>query len=244
MNAAANNPISPPKRARAARLILTALALALLGGALSACAEATPTAAPPTEVPPVETSVEDDLRDRIAALETEASQKDARIEERDAQVADIRAQVDEIRAQLDERDAVLARLQQRMDAAPDTQPAFPGIPDVERFAAQIEADRLLLVEMRKELPVDRSEAVAYWNNVKALAAISDTSLVGKANIVITALPAYFNYLETDFTTQQDAILTFQLTGASDYEDATDDFWRAFALSLIDRLTIVSDNVER
>ena len=195
---------------------------------------------PSTEVPPVETSVEDDLRDRIAALETEASQKDARIEERDAQVADIRAQVDEIRAQLDERDAVLARLQQRMDAAPDTQPAFPGIPDVERFAAQIEADRLLLVEMRKELPVDRSEAVAYWNNVKGLAAISDTSLVGKANIVITALPAYFNYLETDFTTQQDAILTFQLTGASDYEDATDDFWRAFALSLIDRLTIVSD----
>ena len=244
MHPAANSPRPPARRPRATRLLLTVLGLALLGGALVACAEVTPTAAPPTEPPPIDTSVEDDLRDRIGALEAEAALKDARIEQRDAEVTDIRAQLDEIRAQLDERDAEITRLQRRVDAAPETRSAFPGIPDVERFAAQIEADRLLLVEMRKELPDDRGDAVAYWNNVKGLAAVSDASLVAKANNVITALPAYFNYLEADFSTQQDAILSYQLTGASDYDAASDDFWRAFALTLIDRLTIVSDNVER
>ena len=188
--------------------------------------------------------MEEELRDRIAALEAESEQKDSRIEQRDDQLNDIRAELDDIRAQLDERDAELARLQRRIGAAPEDQSAFPGIPDVERFAAQIEADRLLLVEMRKELPSDRGEAFAYWNNVKALAAVADDALVGKANNVITALPAYFDFLETDFQTEQDAIVTFRLTGASDYDTATDEFWRAFALSLIDRLTIVSDNVEQ
>ena len=247
MHPAANSPSPARKSRHAYRFIIAVLALTLVGGVLIACAATEPTAEPaaePTEpVAPV-SSVEDDLRERIAALETESEQKDSRIEQRDDQLNDIRAELDDIRAQLNDRDAELTRLQRRIEAAPEARSPFPGIPDVERFAEQIEADRLLLVEMRKELPDDRREAFAFWNNVKELAAVSDASLVAKANNVITALPAYFNFLETDFDNQQDAVLTFQLTGASDYETASDEFWRAFALSLIDRLTIVSDNVER
>ena len=243
MHPAANS-LSPAGKSRnVPRFLIAVLALTLVGGVLIACAATEPTAEP-TEPPAPVSSVEDDLRERIAALEAESEQKDSRIEQRDDQLNDIRAELDDIRSQLDERDAELTRLQRRIEAAPETRSAFPGIPDVERFAEQIEADRLLLVEMRKELPDERREAFAFWNNVKELAAVSDPSLVAKANNVITALPAYFNFLETDFENQQDAVLTFQLTGASDYEAASDDFWRAFALSLIDRLTIVSDNVER
>ena len=243
MHPAANS-LSPAGKSRnVPRFLIAVLALTLVGGVLIACAATEPTAEP-TEPPAPVSSVEDDLRERIAALEAESEQKDSRIEQRDDQLNDIRAELDDIRSQLDERDAELTRLQRRIEAAPETRSAFPGIPDVERFAEQIEADRLLLVEMRKELPDERREAFAFWNNVKELAAVSDPSLVAKANNVITALPAYFNFLETDFENQQDAVLTFQLTGASDYEAASDDFWRSFALSLIDRLTIVSDNVER
>lgn len=247
MHPAANSLSPAGKRRNVPRFLIAVLALTLMGGVLVACAATEPTAEPPpepTEPAAPASSVEDDLRERIAALEAESEQKDARIEQRDDQVNDIRAELDDIRSQLDERDAELTRLQRRIEAAPETRSAFPGIPDVERFAEQIEADRLLLVEMRKELPDERREAFAFWNNVKDLAAVSDPSLVAKANNVITALPAYFNFLETNFDNQQDAVLTFQLTGASDYETASDEFWRSFALSLIDRLTIVSDNVER
>lgn len=184
-----------------------------------------------------------ELHTRVSALETEVLQKNSEIEARNSQIHEIETQLTEIRGLLNQREADLLKLREQAQVRLPAESAFVGIPDSERFGDQIEADRLLLVEMRKKLPEDKNEAIAFWDNIKGLSSVADPSLVARANSVISSLPAYFRFLETDFSSRQEAVLTFQLTGASEYQVATDKFWKAFALSLIERLDIVSANLE-
>jgi len=61
---------------------------------------------------------------------------------------------------------------------------------------RFESDRLLLVELRKEVPATREEAIEFWSNVREIARSSDPSLGIAVDKVISTLGPYYNWLET------------------------------------------------
>ena len=61
---------------------------------------------------------------------------------------------------------------------------------------KFESDRLLLVELRKEVPQTREEAMEFWSSVRDIARSSDPSLGIAVEKVISKLGPYYNWLET------------------------------------------------
>jgi uncharacterized membrane-anchored protein YhcB (DUF1043 family) len=103
------------------------------------------------------------------------------------------------------------------------------------FKDALDADRTLLLERRKGIPDERPDAIAQWNLIKSVAGRSDASLVSKVDRVTRALPAYYDWVETDFASALEAQLSFLLTGANNFESAVTDFWNSFLLIASNRL---------
>ncbi len=97
------------------------------------------------------------------------------------------------------------------------------------------ADRLLLVELRKDMPTDEEEAKSYWEDVRALAAQSDPALAAKVNRVLRLVPAYFEWLETPFTTSCGSVDAFFNSGASELGIVRADLEKDVLLVLINRI---------
>ena len=133
----------------------------------------------------------------------------------------------------------IAELESQVEALTEQSATAPeGLTELED---QLLADRLLLVEMRKEAPSDveeRLEAETFWVNVKDLAKRSDPSLAPKVDKVQRALPNYFRFLNQQFTSDLEFQLTYRLL-AADYDNATSEFWNSFVLVLIDRIESLS-----
>ena len=66
---------------------------------------------------------------------------------------------------------------------------------VEDTISRFKSDKLLLVEIRKEVPTTRAEASEFWNNMRAIATTSDPSLALSADKVLSSIGPYFNWVE-------------------------------------------------
>ena len=105
----------------------------------------------------------------------------------------------------------------------------------------IEGHRLLLVELRRDLPVSREESIAYWSNLKTAAVKADPSLASPANKVIIRIDNYYDWNERspDPSVSLDAYLTWQMdfstSGAIAYEEATYNFNKEALLSVINQM---------
>ena len=142
-------------------------------------------------------------------------------------------------APLQQQASVATRLQQEIQRLEDQERRAANVPGLGEIAERLKADRLLLVEMRKEVPPNRDEATRLWAGLKPLAVASDASLGIALDRVTRAIPAYYTWREAEFRTQQEAQLTHVLTGADQFEAAMTAFWKAFTLVLIDRIDTVS-----
>ena len=152
---------------------------------------------------------------------------EARLQQAQAQIAPLQQQA-----------SVATQLQQELRRLEDQQRRAANVPGLADIAERLKTDRLLLVEMRKEVPPNRDEATRLWSSIKPLAVASDNSLGIAADRVTRGIPAYYTWREADFRTQQEAQLTYFLTGADQFEAAMDSFWKAFTLVLIDRIDTV------
>jgi alkylation response protein AidB-like acyl-CoA dehydrogenase len=113
-----------------------------------------------------------------------------------------------------------------------------GTDDVTSFLAAMDADRLLLFEVRKDLPQVRSEADTYMKRLKELAALSDpVHLVPKVNRMMEQAPIYFDYVEKNIQNQNDAANEYVVGGARGFIVAFQDFQGAVLLTAINRLEI-------
>jgi hypothetical protein len=108
-----------------------------------------------------------------------------------------------------------------------------------KIGDRLAADRLLLVELRKETPQTRAEAIAVWENIRGLAARSDPNLVPKVERVSRTISVYYAWRERDFAGAQEAQVAYVLTGASQFQETTDEFWKAFLLVLVNRIDILA-----
>ena len=126
-------------------------------------------------------------------------------------------------------------------ASPDALAAIKsaiGTDDINAFLAAMDADRLLLFEVRKDLPQVRSEGDAYMKRLKDLAGMSDpVRLVPKVNRMMEQAPIYYDYVEKNIQNQNDAANEYVVGGARGFIIAFQDLQNAVLLTVINRLEI-------
>ncbi len=109
---------------------------------------------------------------------------------------------------------------------------------------RLEADRRLLAELRKSIPMDRIEAKLYLRRIRELAAISDpVSLVPLANNVIRQAPALYEWLETEYDDPEERARDYYIGGSWAFHRRFETFRKAVLLTVIKRLDVVSDRLQ-
>lgn len=112
--------------------------------------------------------------------------------------------------------------------------------DIETFVKALEADRELLVELRKDLPQDREEAEIYLHRLKYLTALSDpVRLVPLMNRVMEYSPLYFSWLVTEFENQEAQIIEYYIGGARSFHFALEKYQSMALFIIVNRLEIAA-----
>ncbi len=119
--------------------------------------------------------------------------------------------------------------------------AFDNPRDARTLAIQIEADRRLLNELRKQIPDERVEAELFLKRIRELAAISDpVFLVPLANNVIRQAPLLFEWLETEYDDPDERIRDYYIGGSWAFHRRYEAFRNAVMVTVIRRLEAVGD----
>lgn len=102
---------------------------------------------------------------------------------------------------------------------------------------QLEADKKLLIELRKDMPLTRETAFQYWATIKDYAVDVDSSLSRKVDNVITSITPYFDWVDEqpgynatleEYTTW----LLFPPQSATNYGITLEEFILDFYLQII------------
>lgn len=112
--------------------------------------------------------------------------------------------------------------------------------DTDNLAVKLEADRLLLGEIRKDVPEAIEEAVPYLERLKDLSKLSDpVRLVPLFDRVLDQAPIYFTWLETEYESQDEQITEYYVGGARGFAFAMENFKSAVFFVIMNRLDIAS-----
>jgi hypothetical protein len=112
--------------------------------------------------------------------------------------------------------------------------------EIDDLTVKLDADRLLLSEIRKDVPEAREEAELYLIRLKDLAEKSDpVRLVPLFDRVLDQAPIYFEWLETEYENQDDQITEYYVGGARGFAFAMENFRSAVFLVIMNRLDIAS-----
>lgn len=112
------------------------------------------------------------------------------------------------------------------------------------LAQAVEAHRLLLVELRKDIPETRGGAVGYWKKIRSLASTADPALASPVDRVILRIDSYYDWNDRSpdpsASSQEyvDWVVDYGLSGALDYDDAVEVFKKEALLAVIGQLDSV------
>jgi hypothetical protein len=110
---------------------------------------------------------------------------------------------------------------------------------LERFDdlyAPLEADRQLLVELRKQVPDTRPEAEAHIERLRSLALSADPSRLGQlADRVADAAPDFLDWRFTEFGSADEATRAYLDSGAGAFDSTMTEFRNEVLLSVANRL---------
>jgi len=121
---------------------------------------------------------------------------------------------------------------------------LPNTAERERLLAQIEADRQLLSELRKPVPIVRAEAELYLQRLRELATASDpVRLSLLVHTVIQQAPLYFDWAEKEFENPDERVFEYYVGGARGFHDALEELRKGVLLTVINRLDTLADFVE-
>jgi vacuolar-type H+-ATPase subunit I/STV1 len=178
-----------------------------------------------------------DLQQELAQTQASLKSGVATLEEERSASQRLRSRGEEAQRQVVQRDREIARLEERVAALSVTEKKSQTLV---KALNPLEADRLLLVEMRKDAPDNRKAATEYWENVKRLAVQSDPSLGPKVDRVLRLLPAYFDYIDAagKATSCEQIFSAYTTSGVIDYFNVESDFRRDLFLILINRIDAV------
>ena len=112
--------------------------------------------------------------------------------------------------------------------------------DIDTFVKNVEADRLLLAEIRKQVPNKRGEAEVYLARLKILASRSDPiRLVPLVNRVLAQANIYFDWLDYEFESAEERVSEYYIGGARGVHFALEAFKSAVLLTAINRLEMAA-----
>ncbi len=114
--------------------------------------------------------------------------------------------------------------------------SLPNEAERTRLLAQIEADRLLLSELRKPVPLVRHEAELYLQRVRELATASDpVRLSLLVHTVIQQAPLYFDWAEREFESPDHRVFEYYIGGARGFHDALEELRKGVLFTVMNRL---------
>ena len=185
----------------------------------------------------------EELLDDVAAVQEELA---VLVVERENVVADLEEQRVAIDDALEAGSAAsdaLARSEDALRVSRDAVAALESEKEIEKnklvalreSVNLMDSDRLLLVELRKHMPGNEEEARSYWEDVRDLAVKSDPALSAKVNRVLRLVPAYFEWVETPFTSSCGSVEAFFNSGASELGIVRADLEKDVLLVLINRI---------
>ena len=100
----------------------------------------------------------------------------------------------------------------------------------------MEADRQLLVELRKPLPEERTTAEAYLARIQELAILSDPARLGQpASRVLETAPVFLDWRHREFATPAEREAAFLTSGAAGFNEDFQELERAILLTVANRL---------
>ena len=107
------------------------------------------------------------------------------------------------------------------------------------------ADRLLLGELRKEVPTTREEGQAFVTHVADLALAADPAGLG---VIVSRLrdaaPAWLEWREGQYTTTQEAADAYAQSGAAAFDASWENLHDAVLLTVMNRLDTIIDLADR
>ncbi|MDE2860171.1 MAG: hypothetical protein OYI31_00455 [Chloroflexota bacterium] len=108
----------------------------------------------------------------------------------------------------------------------------------------LEDHRALLLELRREMPTDRDESLAYWSNIHRVAVDANPALSSEAEKVLIRIDNYYTWKDggPDPSDSVDEYLdwreAYAPSGAEAYEEATLIFNQQALLSVVNRIDTV------
>lgn len=109
----------------------------------------------------------------------------------------------------------------------------------------LHADRLLLAELRKDVPTDRQEGEAFVGAVVDLALASDPVGLGViVSRVREAAPAWLDWRSRQYATAQEATDAYVQTGAAAFDASWETLHDAVLLTVVNRLDTIIDLADR
>jgi hypothetical protein len=132
--------------------------------------------------------------------------------------------------QLAAANARIAQLESQNERIDDLLGAFDDMYD------GMEAERQLLIELRKPIPEERATAEAYFQRLQSLAVVSDPTRLGQpASRLLETAPTYLDWRDGSYPTQADRDAAFLSTGAAGFGRDFDDLEKAVLLTVANRL---------
>ena len=160
----------------------------------------------------------------LERVKSELEAKNVQLTQVQGELAKLKAQVDQLNAQLKAQQQS-GKLSTRLN-------------DLSGF---LETDRALLLELRKNLPESRAEAETYLERLQTLALKSDPNRFGNlARRVRESAPAFLNWREKQFNTQEEAAQAFVQSGAQSFRGAFSNLNEAILLSVVNHIESLLD----
>ena len=209
-----------------------------------------------------------ELREQVDGLQADLDAKTgealalaADLETAGAREAELRAQIARSDAQIGaspnqdvtDLSSTIAGLEEQLSnaiAQLDANQSQDKLGVIRESADTFEKHRLLLVEMRRDVPTTREEARAYWSNLKSIAADADPALVTPINRIILRIDNYFDWDERQpslSVSVDDNYLSwlesYSLSGASEYGAYVDVFTKDAMLAIINQLDSIVTQLE-
>jgi hypothetical protein len=140
----------------------------------------------------------------------------ARVAQLERRVVELLAEQARLRGERDRLQRLLDRLTSQVD--------------------QFEADRILLTELRKELPETRGEAETYLQRLRRLALVSDpVRLAPLAGRMMEVAPVFLDWRHTPYPNAEARTRAFAESGAHGFPTALTNFRNAVLLSASNRI---------
>ena len=113
---------------------------------------------------------------------------------------------------------------------------------------RMEKHRLLLVEIRKNPPLDREGAIEHWTKIKAVASKANPSLSSPADKIMITIDNYFDWKDRNPAASSSSgelaywIDDYELSGASAYDKAILSFTGEAILAVISHMDSISESL--